>query len=91
MDSGTETCQAGKALDTHPRSQNHVQIAAHPPEDATDDMVTFDCCSLLVVVLSLEEEILLFCCYGSHLLVLIAAHCLNVSHFLLYLEITMYA
>ena len=83
---------------THPRSQNHVHIAAYPPEDATDDMFTFDCCcSILVVVLivavvlSLEEDILLSCYYGSHLLVLKTAHCLNVSHFLLYLEITMYA
>ena len=65
MDSGTETCQAGKALDTHPRSQNHVQIAAHPPEDATDDVFTFYFCFsllvvvlIIVVVLNIEEDIL---------------------------------
>ena len=53
---------------------------------------SYCCCSILivVVVLSLEEDILLSCYYGSHLLGLKTAHCLNISHFLLYLEITMY-
>ena len=46
-----KTCQSDRALGTCPHSWNHVQIAAHPPEDATDDMVSFDyCCSLFLVV-----------------------------------------
>lgn len=47
-----QTCQADKALDIYPHFCKVVQIAAHPNEDDTDDIVTFDCCSLLLVAVA---------------------------------------
>ena len=33
---------------TYPHAWKYVQIAVHPPEDATDHMITSDCCCSLL-------------------------------------------